>query len=209
MLCTLSGLAFLTQHNSLESHQVPAVSTLPLPRPHHGASTMDVLGLLNTAQAEGQLGYFQDWGIMNKAATNTSIKGFLSSGINAQWSRRFFFIFDKVQFIISSFIDCTFGVENNSPSQTSQRFSTILLPKCAVFLLTVNHFELDFVEGVGLRSGFLGSECLIVPAVFPLWHHLWTFVKNQRGTFVGIHVCMFFSVPVIYVKLSPLMTQSW
>lgn len=85
MLCTFSGLAFLTQHNSLESHQVPAVSTSPPPPPPDDASNMDVLGLLNTTtQAEGQLGYFQDWGIMNKAATNTSIKGFLSSGINAQ-----------------------------------------------------------------------------------------------------------------------------
>lgn len=84
MLCTLSGLASFTQQNSLESHQVPAVSTAPSPRLPSDASSVDVLGLLNTAHAEGQLGYFQEWGIMNKAAINTSIKGFLSSGINAQ-----------------------------------------------------------------------------------------------------------------------------
>lgn len=63
---------------------MPAVSTAPRPCLPGDASSMEVLSLLSTAHAEGQLGYFQDWGIMSKAAINTSIKGFLPSGINAR-----------------------------------------------------------------------------------------------------------------------------
>lgn len=49
---------------------------------------------------EGQLAYFQDLSITDKAAVNISIKVFLSSGINAQQSKVLLLIKSNVSFLL-------------------------------------------------------------------------------------------------------------